>query len=209
MRMSKKFVIDTDFITEACKLDLSLAEFLLLTYFENADNLVFDINIISEKLKMEQETILNAFNNLMSKNIITLISEKNENGKRYDKVSLDNFYNGIKVSKDEAAKKNLKEDIFTKFETEFGRPLSSMEFEIIKTWVEKLYDEELIIEALNEAVYNGAINIRYIDTILYEWNKLGLKNKEDLRKNRENRYENRKIMENSDYEYNWLEENDK
>ncbi len=209
MRISKKFVIDTDFIQEACKLNLSLAEFLLLTYFENADSLDFDINVISDKLKMDQSIILEAFNNLIGKNIIEMVSEKNETGKRYDRISLDNFHKSIKTSIDNENKKTVKEDIFTKFEGEFGRPLSGMEFEIIKAWVEKLYSEEIILEALKEAVYNGAINIRYIDTILYEWNKKGIKSKEDLDNYRENRYENKKLIETSVFEYNWLDDYDK
>ena len=35
---------------------------------------------------------------------------------------------------------------------------------------------------LKEAIYNGISNFRYIDRILYEWNKKGLKNKEDVGK---------------------------
>ncbi len=41
-----------------------------------------------------------------------------------------------------------------------------MEYEIIGAWVEKGFKEQLILEALKEAVYNGVTSLRYIDKIL-------------------------------------------
>ena len=84
-----------------------------------------------------------------------------------------------------------------------------MEVEIIKAWLDKMYSEELILEALKEAVYNGATNIRYVDTILYEWNKNNLKTKEDVEKHLQNRYKEKKLEDTALYDYNWLEDNDK
>ena len=72
-----------------------------------------------------------------------------------------------------------------------------------------MYNEDLILAALKEAVYNGATNIRYIDTILYEWNKKGLKTKEDVDNYLNNRYENKKLEETGVFDYNWLDDYDK
>ena len=58
MSNNKKFVIEASFIKEAYNLKLDLGEFLLLLYFENADDLTFDVDIISKKLKMPKENIL-------------------------------------------------------------------------------------------------------------------------------------------------------
>ncbi len=209
MSNNKKFVVDANFIREASKLNLSLSEFLLLLYFENADDLTFDLDIISKKLKVDKEEIMNAFNSLLSKQMISLISEKNEAGKRYDKVSLEGFYQNIQESRSKEKKGKIKEDIFTKFESEFRRPLTGTEFEIIKTWLEKMYNEDLIIKALEEAVYNGATNIRYIDTILYEWSKKGFNTREDVENYYKNRYESKKLEETNVFDYNWLEDYDK
>ena len=206
---AKRFVVDANFIQEANKLELNLNEFLLLLYFENSDDSILDFDNIVLKLKISKESMLEAFNSLLSKNLITLISEKQSDGKRYDKVLLDNFYNNMKETKKKEAKSKLKEDIFTTFETEFRRPLSSMEFEIIKAWLEKMYDEELILAALKEAIYNGATSIRYIDTILHEWNKKGFKNKEDVDNYLKNKYDDKKIEETNLFEYNWLDDYDK
>ena len=209
MKRNKKFVVDANFIKEAHNLNLSLDEFSLLIYFENSDESILDFDIICERLKISKESILEAFNNLLSKNIITLISEKNQEGKRYDKVSLENFYNNLIETKKKEEKGKLKEDIFTIFESEFRRPLSGIEFEIIKAWLEKLYSEELILAALKEAIYNGATNIRYIDTILHEWNKKGFKTKEDVDNYLKNKYDDKKLEETNLFEYNWLDDYDK
>ena len=206
MSNNKKFVIEASFIKEAYDLKLDLGEFLLLLYFENADDLTFDVDVISKKLKMPKENILEAFNSLLSKKIINLESVKNEAGKRYDKVSLDGFYKQVEVDNKKETKENAKNDIFSKFEAEFRRPLTGMEFELIKAWIEKLYSEELILKALEEAVYNGATSIRYIDTILYEWHKKGFKTKEDVDNYYKNRYENKKLEETNLLEWNWLDD---
>ena len=209
MGNNKKFVVEANFIREACKLNLTLAEFLLLVYFENADDLTFDLDKICDKLKIERSDLLVAFNNLLSNELITLISEKNESGKRFDKVSLDGFYEKVQETRKKEKNKKLKEDIFSTFESEFRRPLNGTEFEVIKAWLEKMYNEDLILAALKEAVYNGATNIRYIDTILYEWNKKGLKSKEDVENHLNNRYENKKLEETNVFDYNWLDDYDK
>lgn len=209
MSNNKKFVIEANFIEASSKLNLTLAEFLLLIYFENSDDLTFDLDRISSKLKIDKNKILEAYNNLLTSNIVTLRSEKTESGKRIEIVSLEKFYEKIKENKALEQKKNLKEDIFSIFESKFKRPLNGTEFEIIKTWVEKMYDEEVILAALDEAVYNGATNIRYIDTILYEWSKKGIKTKEDIINKQNERFENKKLEETSVFDYNWLDDYDK
>ncbi len=209
MGNNKKFVVEANFIEEANKLKLTLTEFLLLIFFENSDDLTFDLDKICNRLKINKEEILEAYNGLLTKGVISINSEKDNNNKIVDKVSLDKFYKMILDKKKEENNKRLKDDIFTTFEKEFRRPLNGTEFEIIKVWIDKMYDEELIIRALQEAVYNGATNIRYIDTILYEWSKKGIKTSKDVDKLMENRYDNPKLDETNIYNYNWLEDYDK
>lgn len=209
MGNNKKFVVEANFIEEATKLDLSLTEFLLLMYFDNSDDTTFDLDKITNKLKIDNEKILDAYNNLLTKGMITLTSEKNNLGKRTDKITLDGFYEKLLETRKKEKKAKMKADIFGTFEHEFRRPLNGTEIEIIKAWLEKMYSEEIILAALKEAVYNGATSIRYIDTILYEWNKKGLSSKEEVDNYLKNRYESRKLEETSVLDYNWLEDNDK
>ena len=58
-----------------------------------------------------------------------------------------------------------------------------MEYEIIKAWLENNISEELIREAVKEAVFNGVSNLKYIDKILYEWGKKGIKTASDVEEN--------------------------
>ena len=209
MSNNKKFVVEANFIEVSSKLNLSLQEFLLLMYFENSDDGTFDLDKISNKLKVDKNSILIAYNNLLTNNIINLISEKDDTGKRIEKVSLDGFYKKEAENRKKEKELMLKKDIFSTFENEFKRPLSGMEIEIIKAWLEKMYNEDLILAALKEAVYNGATNIRYIDTILYEWNKNGIKTKEEVEEHLKNRYKEKKLEDTSLFDYNWLEDYDK
>ena len=209
MGNNKKYVVEANFIKEAYKLKLSLAEFLLLLYFENADEAKFDLDLISQKLKIEKNDIFEAFNGLITKGIITMTSEKNEAGKRYDKISLEGFYDKLKASAKKESESKLKDDIFTKFESEFRRPLTGTEFEVIKAWIEKMYNEDLILRALEEASYNGVTNIRYIDNILYDWTKKNLKTREDVDNYFKNKKDNKNYDETNVFDYNWLDDYDK
>ena len=96
-------------------------------------------------------------------------------------------------------------DMFTLFEKELGRTLSPMECEIIKEWLSSDYTEELIKEALKEAIYNNVRNLKYIDRILYTWKNKGLNTKEDVIKDKQN-YRKPKEELKDIFDYNWLED---
>ena len=66
-------------------------------------------------------------------------------------------------------------------EKEFNRKLSSFEHEMIDSWESNNYDKDLIKEALREATLNGANNLRYIDKILLDWSKEGIKKAQDIK----------------------------
>lgn len=66
-------------------------------------------------------------------------------------------------------------NIVSIFEDELGRPLSPMELETIKEWKNENYSDENIIRALKEAVKANALNMRYIEAILINWEKTGVK----------------------------------
>ncbi len=62
--------------------------------------------------------------------------------------------------------------IFARFEEEFGRLLSPLEYEQVMRWLDDDdYPEWLIVEALRESVLSGVFNFRYVDTILRDWER--------------------------------------
>lgn len=202
---NKKLVAESIFIKEALKLNLSLNEFLLLLYFDNSYDLVFDIKVVAKTLNMKEEDVLNAYGSLMAKRIISVKAEKDGFGKIRESVSLDNFYNEIKSDYKTKEKEETKTDIYEIFEKEFGRTLSNTDFEIINAWIESGFSEELIEAALKEAVYNGALTLRYVDKVLYEWNRKGIKVPTDIKKEMEKEPET-PLYETSIMNFDWLNE---
>ena len=78
-----------------------------------------------------------------------------------------------------------------------------MEYEIIKAWLED-YDEETIKLAVKEASFNGVSNLRYIDKILHEWQKKGIKNEQDIINDRKKHQSLKTVKKVMDYD--WLNE---
>lgn len=109
------------------------------------------------------------------------------------------------------------DDLYTIFEKEFGRPLSPIECESLSMWIDQDEHSAVLIKAaLREAVISGKLNFRYIDRILFEWKKNGVKSPEQAREYGEKfrRYQSRsnpsqqsssKREKGSFPFYNWLE----
>ena len=202
-----KYVTNSLIIKKALELKLSLEEFLMLTFFDNDYNDYLDIDRLSNNIGLKLEDAYKVFNSLISKKLISLETTKDIEGRMIEKVNLDNFYNMLSVERTEEKKEEIKTDIFTSFEKEFARPISSMEYEIINAWLEKGYTEELIKGALGEAVYNGVVKLRYIDKILYEWGKKGFKTMQDVNSYMQKKENNEVNNERKElFDYNWLDD---
>ena len=189
------------------KLNITEEELILLIYMINMGNKVtYNPEFFSKELDINKYKVMELINSLFEKQIINVVVEKNSLNKTEEYIVFDLLYNKLikEIIGEEEKKEEVGNDIFTIFEQELGRTISPMEYDMIKTWVTN-YNKEIVIESLKEAVYNGVNSFRYIDKILIEWHKKGLKTKEDIAKDRNN-YRNKK-KENVDYfEYNWLED---
>ena len=200
-------VLPTYLVMIVKKFGLNFDDFILLTYFWNYKEETFDVNIVTKVLKLKENEILTSFNTLLSKNLIRINTMKDGNGKRVEVVDLDPLYQEIDMMFQEEKKEEESKDVYSIFESEFGRPISSMEYEIIHAWLEKGFSEELILGALKEAVYNGVNNLRYIDKILYDWQKKRYKSMKDVEKVSFSR--NNKVAEPKElFDYNWLDDNE-
>jgi DNA replication protein len=206
---NKKLVVESLFIKEAFKRNLSLSEFLVLLYFDNSFDSIFDVANVSKTLMMSEEEVLNAFSSLLEKNLIKVDATPNQFGKVIEKINLDNYYYGINSSdlKKDSKKTSSKEDIFSTFESKLGRTLSQMDYEIIKAWLENGSSEELVLEALDEALNNGVASLRYIDKIVYEWKKKGYKTVDDV-KNHSKKNGEGTVLGKDVLDYNWLDEDE-
>lgn len=192
-------------LSYAKELGLDMDSLILLIYFLNKPNKsIFDYKKIIEDISFTEKELLNALSTLKDKNILLILMEKNDSGVLEEKVDISLFYEIIfsKILNKET-KENNEKDLYDNFEKEFGRTLSPMEYEIINSWKEQKISNELILSALKEAVFNGVNNLRYIDKILYEWNKKGIKKPTDIIEKQKAR-EEEKTPET--YEYDWLNE---
>ena len=183
--------------------DLSLEELLLLIYFINQDKPVFDIKRISLITYLSSNEIMAAFSSLTGKGLVSIKTSK-EDGKITEVIDITNTYRAMVSNININIKKQATTNIYTIFEKEFGRPLSPVEYEIIKAWITSGISEELIKGALKEAVFNNVRNLRYIDKILSEWEKKGFKSVDEVDSYLKKKESNNPKQEL--FDYNWLED---
>ncbi len=179
-------VIPIYFLQKYKELKIEMDEFIFLMYLYNQGNkFIFDPAKFSSSLNITLEEVMTYIFNLGEKKIIRVEVMENSHGVKEDVVVLDDFYNKMSLLTIEnvnQSSKSIESDIFSIIESEFGRTLSPIEYEIIKAWLESDVNEELIKAAVKETVLNGVSNLRYMDKIIYEWGKLGIKTVEDLEK---------------------------
>jgi len=72
------------------------------------------------------------------------------------------------------------ENLVHTFEQELGRLLTRLECENLDRWLSAHFSEEIIIEALRRGVSAGIRNFRYLDSILREWEKKGLRTRAEI-----------------------------
>ena len=183
------------------KLNITDSELIILIYLINSNN-TFNPKQIAKELNFKLNEIMDLIESLTEKNIIKIdIVDKTV---REEIINLDELYNKLAfIIIDGKEKKS--NNLFDVFEKEFGRTLSPMDYEIISEW-QKDFDDKLITLALKEAVFNNVTNLRYIDKIIRDWSKKGIKTEEDVvndRKKFESKKSNKKL-----FDYDWLNERD-
>lgn len=159
---------------------------------------------------------------LIQRGFIEIMDEYSNDGIRYEKYSLKPLWERLidqfivkNRTIDEMNKKAEETDLYTCFEREFGRPLSPFECETLAMWMDDDHHDPVIIKAaLREAVMSGKLNFRYIDRILFEWKKNGIKTIEQA-KNHGQKFRQRQTHKTNMKDethppsvpfYNWLEQ---
>ncbi len=209
--MDGNIVIPLEFYRRYKKLNITLEEFVFLMYLRSKGNLImFDPVKIAEELGYTSVEVLELISLLSDKKLLVIDTVKNDKGIVEEKLDLNLFYEKM-VSlmlddKELNEDKKLDSNIFSNIEKEFGRTLNPSEIEFIKAWSSN-FSSELIIEAVKEAVLNGVSSIRYIDKILYEWDKKGLKTIDDV-KHFLNKKKNEVIEPVEVFDYDWFDEDE-
>lgn len=202
---SKDIIIPKLLFDNYKKIGLSSDELIFIIYIIN-NNDIFNPKQISNNLSIPLNEVMNIMEELSSKGIIKLELRKIGN-LRNEYINIDGLYSKLTFYILNEEKEKKKTSIYDIFEKEFARTISPMEYEIINAWLENGTTEEIIILALKEATYNGVSNLRYIDKIISEWSKKGIKTKDDVEKSRKNFKQKKETKINNEiFDYDWLNE---
>ena len=185
-------------LTNYKKLKITEKELILIIYL--SDSIDFDPEKISKDLNIKIPDVLKMIDNLTKKDILKI--EMTKGSVVSEIINMDELYNKLALSIINE-KEEKKTTIYDKIESEFGRTLSPVEYQIIGAWLDDNYSEEIIEEALKEAVFSDAKSLKYIDRILSSWRSKGIKTKEDIKRKPQNKKTKKEV-----FEYDWLNEQD-
>ena len=202
--MCRDFVIPGLLFLNYKKIGMSSDELLFVCYVMN-NGYVFNPKKISEDLGVSLGDVMGYVDSLSSKGLIKVELRK-VGSVRNEFVCFDLIYDKLScilIGDEQAPSKS---SIYDVFESEFGRTISPIEYEIIGAWLDNGTSEETILLALKEATYNGVSNLRYIDKIISEWSKKGIKTEEDVLKSRMNFKKGKDVKESKPdiLNYDWL-----
>lgn len=96
---------------------------------------------------------------------------------------------------------NKQDTLYDFLQKELGRTLSSTEIEKVKEWE----DNELTRYAVKTAILNGAYTINYIDAIIYNWQKLGIKSVSQAQEETK-RHRDKKISKKIEHKPEWFDD---
>lgn len=190
------------------KYNLTSDEIIVLIYLYDKNTFVFNPEKISVDLEMDLLYLMEVVSNLNDKGIIEVKTSKNENGLMEETINLDSLYNNITLDIMNALNSNQEEDnnVFELIEGEFNRKLTPLECEVINDWEKNNYNKQLIKEAVKRASLNGVTNLRYIDKILFDWNKQGIKKPSEIENESKDKKDGLEVIDYNDY--NWFDEDE-
>ena len=199
---AKDAVIPRLLLNNYKKLKLSEVELVILIFLINSRE--YNPKSIADFMDIKLPLLLEMISVLEEKGIIK-IELKSINGINTEICNMDGLYEKLSLMIMKKEDKKIDKTIYDIFESELGITLSSIEYELIGEWLNN-NSEEILRLALKEAVYNGVSNFRYIDRIIHEWNKKGIKTREDVIKNNEEFRKKKEDKKEALFDYDWLNE---
>jgi DnaD and phage-associated domain len=165
---------------------------LLIISLQNQDVKTITPQLLSDYMSLSVSKIDYIIVQLIKKALIVLDNIS---------ISIEPLYDNLLKSKEEVIREETKKlNLIETFENEFARTLSPMEMETIMEWKQKDYKDEHILLALKEATLSNVHSLRYIEKILIDWAKHGVKTSKNHRVEKEE-----ETIELVDYKW-WLEE---
>ncbi len=168
---------------------------------------------LAESMTINEKQCSDILRKLIQKDYLKIKTKEDETGKIAEAYSVEPLLEKLYREVEPQEETNIG-TIFILFEQEFGRPLSPFEIDMINTWLDEDQLSPALIKAgLRESVLMGKLNFKYIDRILREWQKKGIRTVEQARNagrpfHRHQTTQQQKETEKRDTTiyYNWLEE---
>ena len=160
------------------KLKLSeeeLAVIFMVDHLINSGNPFVTADLLSLKMTLDVKRIDVLLAGLLTRGFIEYVSKGKKTITSLDPLKEKLFREFQMASSfEQESKKSQKvnemlTNIYSEFERLLGRPLSQVEFSRIREWISYGYSDEMIINALKEALSKGKKSLRAVDKILLSW----------------------------------------
>ncbi|EDO1159406.1 TPA: DnaD domain-containing protein [Listeria innocua] len=156
------------------------------------------MEMLTDRTTLRLEDTIKTMDSLLKKGVVAIEQSKDNSLMISEQYNLEPlwgklvaFYENIEADNRQDLEVEQQTNLYSLFEAEFGRPLSPMEAEMLSAWVDQdRTSPDLIKEALKEAVISQKLNFRYIDRILLNWSKQGVKTIEDAKRVAEEFHQN-------------------
>ena len=156
---------------------LKLTENELVTIFVidhliGQGNTLITADLLALKMSLSSSDIDKILASLFKKKMIDYVTVKNNTVTTLDPLKeklYSEFQISLKQEKEEKSSKKIKDElanIYKQFEELLNRQLSPVEVSKIREWVSYGYSDEMIINALKDALNKGKKTLRAVDKIL-------------------------------------------
>ena len=152
--------------------ETELAIIFMIQHLLKQGNTLITQELLALKMTLSIQDIDQVLSHLLSKRLIEFESDNGEMKTTLKPLEL-RLYREFEVAllkrREESLEKGFDtqvQNIYGVFEKAFGRTLSPAEFQKIREWISLGYEEDVIIDALHEALDANKKSIRSIDKIL-------------------------------------------
>ena len=152
-----------------------LAVIFMIDHLVSQGNPFITADLLSLKMSLDAKEIDTIIADLLTRGFMEYASL---NGRTVTSLSplkeklFSNFALSVsKEAENKKAKDEMLSNIYQSFESELGRTLQPMEISTIREWVDLGYSDEIIINALKEALAQGKKSIKSVDKVLLSWAK--------------------------------------
>ncbi len=163
-----------------------LATIFMIDHLISQGNPLVTQDLLSLKMTLDVASIDKILAGLLTKGFIAFVSQDNKTITSLDplkKILYREFQLSLNKEANDKDKKEMKEqleNIYETFEKLLGRQLSPVEVSKIREWVSYGYSDEVIIDALKEALSKGKKSLRSVDKILLSWSSRDDREKEGV-----------------------------